>query len=48
VTIAVEFRDASWLPRHAEETLALLRDRHLTYVSVDARVPRPPSIPRSR
>jgi uncharacterized protein YecE (DUF72 family) len=41
VTIAVEFRDASWLPRHAEETLALLRDRHLTYVSVDA--PRTPA-----
>jgi uncharacterized protein YecE (DUF72 family) len=36
VTIAVEFRDASWLPRHAEETLAVLRDRHLAYVSVDA------------
>jgi uncharacterized protein YecE (DUF72 family) len=41
VTIAVEFRDASWLPRHAEETLALLRDRGLTYVSVDA--PRTPA-----
>src|SRR5260370_193152 len=41
VTIAVEFRDASWLPRHAEETLALLRDRQLTYVSVDA--PRTPA-----
>jgi uncharacterized protein YecE (DUF72 family) len=36
VTIAVEFRDASWLPRHAEETLAMLRDQHLAYVSVDA------------
>src|SRR5712671_1665324 len=41
VTIAVEFRDASWLPRHVEETLALLRDRQLTYVSVDA--PRTPA-----
>jgi uncharacterized protein YecE (DUF72 family) len=41
VTIAVEFRDASWLPRHAEETLALLRDQGLTYVSVDA--PRTPA-----
>src|SRR4029077_20217851 len=36
VTIAGECRDASWLPRHAEETLAVLRDRHLAYVSVDA------------
>ena len=34
-TIAVEFRDASWLPRHTEETLAWLRDHGLTYVSVD-------------
>ena len=41
VTIAVEFRDASWLPRHTEETLTLLRDRGLTYVSVDA--PRTPA-----
>jgi len=41
VTIAMEFRDASWLPGHAEETLALLRDRGLTYVSVDA--PRTPA-----
>ena len=41
VTIAVEFRDASWLPRHTEETLDLLRDRGLTYVSVDA--PRTPA-----
>jgi uncharacterized protein YecE (DUF72 family) len=37
----VEFRDASWLPRHTEETLALLRDHGLTYVSVDA--PRTPA-----
>jgi len=41
VTIAVEFRDASWLPRHTEETLAWLRDHGLTYVSVDA--PRTPA-----
>jgi len=40
-TIAVEFRDASWLPRHTEETLAWLRDHGLTYVSVDA--PRTPA-----
>lgn len=41
VTIAVELRDASWLPRHTEETLALLSERGLTYVSVDA--PRTPA-----
>jgi uncharacterized protein YecE (DUF72 family) len=41
VTIAVEFRDASWLPRHTEETLALLSARGLAYVSVDA--PRTPA-----
>lgn len=41
VNIAVEFRDASWLPRHTEETLALLSERGLTYVSVDA--PRTPA-----
>ncbi len=35
-TIAVEFRDASWLPQHTEETLALLSARGLAYVSVDA------------
>jgi uncharacterized protein YecE (DUF72 family) len=34
-TIAVEFRDRSWLPDHTEETLQLLRDRGLAYVSVD-------------
>jgi uncharacterized protein YecE (DUF72 family) len=41
VTIAVEFRDASWLPRHAEETLAFLAAHGLAYVSVDA--PRTPA-----
>ena len=41
VTIAVELRDASWLPRHTEEPLAWLRDHGLTYVSVDA--PRTPA-----
>jgi uncharacterized protein YecE (DUF72 family) len=41
VTIAVEFRDASWLPDHAEETLRVLAERGLTYVSVDA--PRTPA-----
>jgi uncharacterized protein YecE (DUF72 family) len=40
-TIAVEFRDASWLPRHAEETLAFLAAHGLAYVSVDA--PRTPA-----
>jgi uncharacterized protein YecE (DUF72 family) len=40
-TIAVEFRDASWLPRHTEETLKVLSERGLTYVSVDA--PRTPA-----
>jgi len=39
-TIAVEFRDASWLPGHTEETLRVLAERGLTYVSVDA--PRTP------
>ena len=41
MTVAVEFRDASWLPRHTEETLALLSARGLAYVSVDA--PRTPA-----
>jgi len=40
-TIAVEFRDASWLPRHTEDTLRLLSERELVYVSVDA--PRTPA-----
>ena len=41
VTVAVEFRDASWLPEHTEDTLRFLADRGLTYVSVDA--PRTPA-----
>jgi uncharacterized protein YecE (DUF72 family) len=41
VTIAVEFRDASWLPRHTEETLTWLAEHGLAYVSVDA--PRTPA-----
>jgi uncharacterized protein YecE (DUF72 family) len=40
-TIAVEFRDASWLPGHTEETLRMLSARGLAYVSVDA--PRTPA-----
>src|SRR5262249_33995518 len=41
VTIAVEFRDASWLPAHMDEVLRFLSSRGLSYVSVDA--PRTPS-----
>jgi uncharacterized protein YecE (DUF72 family) len=41
VAIAVEFRDASWLPGHTEEVLRFLAARGLTYVSVDA--PRTPA-----
>src|SRR5262245_54961587 len=40
-TIAVEFRDASWVPRHIDETLSFLARHGLTYVSVDA--PRTPA-----
>ena len=36
MTIAVEFRDASWLPGHTDEVLRFLAERGLTYVSVDA------------
>jgi uncharacterized protein YecE (DUF72 family) len=36
VTIAVEFRDASWLPGHTEEVLRFLAAHGLAYVSVDA------------
>jgi len=35
-TIAVEFRDRSWFPDHADETLALLRRAGLAHVIVDA------------
>lgn len=41
VTVAVEFRDASWLPGHSDEALAFLAEHGLTYVSVDA--PRTPA-----
>ena len=34
--IAVEFRDRSWFPDHAEETLAVLRGAGLAHVIVDA------------
>jgi len=41
LTLAVEFRDASWLPGHSDEVLRFLADRGLAYVSVDA--PRTPA-----
>lgn len=41
LTIAVEFRDASWLPGHTDDVLAFLARHRLTYVSVDA--PRTPA-----
>ena len=41
VTVAVEFRDASWLPGHTDSVLRFLADRGLAYVSVDT--PRTPS-----
>ena len=34
--VAVEFRDASWLPGHTDEVLRFLAEHGLTYVSVDA------------
>lgn len=37
-TVAVEFRDSSWLPGHTDEVLRFLADRGLAYVSAD--VPR--------
>jgi uncharacterized protein YecE (DUF72 family) len=36
MTVAVEFRDSSWLPGHGEEVLRFLAQHGLTYVSVDA------------
>ncbi|MGH7313139.1 MAG: DUF72 domain-containing protein, partial [Candidatus Rokuibacteriota bacterium] len=39
-TIAVEFRDRSWLPEHADEVLSLLRRAQLTHVVVDG----PPTV----
>ncbi len=41
-TIAVEFRDVSWLPGHTEETLRVLSERGVAYVSGD-----PPRTPAS-
>jgi len=41
-TVAVELRDTSWLPRHADETLAFFARHGITYVSVDA--PRTPGM----
>jgi uncharacterized protein YecE (DUF72 family) len=41
ITVAVEFRDASWLPGHTDEVLRFLAERGLTYVSVDT--PRTPA-----
>ena len=35
-TIAVEFRDRSWLPAHVDETLGTLRGAGLAHVIVDA------------
>ena len=40
-TLAIEFRDASWLPGHTAETLEFLAGHGLTYVSVDT--PRTPA-----
>ncbi len=39
-TIAVEFRDRSWLPEHADEVLRLLRRARLAHVVVDG----PPTV----
>ena len=36
ITVAVEFRDASWLPGRTDEVLRFLAGRGLAYVSVDA------------
>jgi uncharacterized protein YecE (DUF72 family) len=41
LTVAVEFRDASWLPGHTDEVLPFLAALGLTYVSVDT--PRTPA-----
>jgi uncharacterized protein YecE (DUF72 family) len=41
ITIAVEFRDASWLPAHTDEVLRFLAAHNLSYVSVDS--PRTPA-----
>jgi uncharacterized protein YecE (DUF72 family) len=44
-TVAVEFRDRSWFPEHAEETLAMLRAARLAHVVVDAPAT-PNAVPR--
>ncbi|MCI0547862.1 MAG: DUF72 domain-containing protein [Candidatus Rokubacteria bacterium] len=36
LTVAVEFRDRSWLPGHTDEVLPFLGRHRLTYVSVDS------------
>lgn len=36
VTLAVEFRDRSWLPEHTEDVLGLLARQGIAHVSVDA------------
>jgi uncharacterized protein YecE (DUF72 family) len=45
LTVAVELRDRSWFPRHAAETLAVLREAGLAHVVVDA-PPTPNAVPR--
>jgi uncharacterized protein YecE (DUF72 family) len=45
LTIAVEFRDRSWLPGHAQDTLAALRRAGLAHVVVDAPAT-PNAVPR--
>jgi len=41
IPLAIEFRDASWLPAHTDEVLRFLAVRGLAYVSVDG--PRTPA-----
>jgi uncharacterized protein YecE (DUF72 family) len=42
--LAIEFRHASWFGEHTQQTLALLAERQLSLVCLDA--PQAPSIPR--
>ncbi len=44
LTLAVEFRDRSWFPDHAGETLRALREAGLAHVIVDA-PPTPNAVP---
>jgi uncharacterized protein YecE (DUF72 family) len=44
-TVAVEFRDRSWIPEHADETFAALRQIGLAHVVVDAPAT-PNAVPR--